>query len=152
VIRSLSDAGDAMTTQPIFNPVMVGLANWQELTRLQMGWYQSALEFWKTSTPLQPFSMGDLTIYFPFGRDYHQTIEPNTNWGFIKNSQTDHPEVEQEIIRDVASYGMQLGRIFDLSVDIGDRVDGIDAETLAEVKSLKTRIDAVKMKHGLKVA
>lgn len=149
MIGSPADAGDIMTSQPIFNPMMAGLAGWQELARLQMGWFQSAQEFWRSSTPIQPFSMGDLTIYFPFGRDYHQSIEPNTNWGFIRNSQTEHPEVEQEIIRDVASYGMQLGRIFDLIVDIGDRVDGVDAEILSDVKKLKAKIDAVKTKHGL---
>lgn len=143
--------GDVMTNFPMFNPFMAGLNGWQELTKMQLGMVQAAADQFRTTTPITAFSTGDISVYFPFGRDYHQTIEPNTNWGLIRNSQTDHPDVEKEIVRDVASYGMQLGRILDLIVDMGDQLRGVDPEALSEVKKLKARIDGVKSKHGLTV-
>lgn len=138
-----------MTNLPFFNPFMVGLNSWQDMAKAQMGFLQSAVDQWRTTTPIHAFSTGDITVYFPFGSDFNQSIEPNTNWGLIRSSQTDHPEVEKEIIQDVASYGMQLGRILDLIVDMGDQLRGVDPEALSEVKKLKEKIDGVKAKHGL---
>ena len=94
--------------------------------------------------------VGDITVYFPFGRGYTQDIEPHTYWGLIRGSKTDRPDIEWEIVRDVASYGKQLGQMMDLLVSLAETTDGVGREELDAVRALKARIDGTKAKLDLK--
>lgn len=89
-------------------------------------------------------SIRDVTIYFPFGRDYHQGIDPTTNWGGMKTAKTDKPHVEQAIVEEVASYGTQLDQLMELVLELAETTDGVDPEKLKQVQALKAKIDQIK--------
>ncbi len=103
----------------------------------------------RVSAAFTGMRVGDITVYFPFGSGYTQEIEPYTNWGLIKASKTDWPDVEREILRNVASYGKQLGRMMDLLVSLAETTEGVDREKLQAVRELKVQIDTTKAKLGL---
>lgn len=92
-------------------------------------------------------SVGDITIYFPFGQGYQQDIDPRTNWGWISGSATDRPEIEEEIVRRVASYGAQLGKISELLLDVARKTPDADPAKIAALADIVERIEKIKAKH-----
>ncbi len=100
----------------------------------------------------------------PFSGDVTQTINPWT-WFFapsggqfglfnlnIDLGPSSNPEVETEIVRDVASYGKQIGRIEDV---VAVLVNRLDPETLSAderkaveaFKVLLADIETIKARH-----
>jgi hypothetical protein len=66
--------------------------------------------------------------------------------GFINvyNASSAHPEAEQRIIEDVASYGRQLGRVIDaLRILVDDRVGGVPAELTPQQKLAMQRLEVL---------
>lgn len=95
-------------------------------------------------------SVGDVTfnIYFPFGQGYQQDIDPHTNWGWIGSSATNWPEIEEEIVRRVASYGAQLDKIMELLLDVARKTPDADSEKIKALEELFGRIETIKAKYG----
>jgi hypothetical protein len=95
-------------------------------------------------------SIGDITfnIYYPFGQGYQQDIDPQTNWGWIGSSATNWPEIEEEIVRRVASYGAQLDTIMELLLDVARKTPDADAEKIEALEDLFERIKTIKTKYG----
>lgn len=93
-------------------------------------------------------SARDITIYFPFGHGYRQDIDPRTNWGWVGASATNWPELEEEIVRRVASYGAQLDTVIELLLDVAKRTPETDADKIKALEDLVERIDGLKLKHG----
>jgi hypothetical protein len=84
-----------------------------------------------------------LTLNLPFANGYTQTIEPFTNWGWIAQQKAGDAGVETEIVRDVASYGRQLGWLMDLTLDLAQKT-GADPKTVAPVRDLHDRVETIK--------
>jgi len=95
-------------------------------------------------------SVGDVTfnIYLPFGYGYQQDIDPRTNWGWIGGSATNWPEIEEEIVRRVASYGAQIGKVMELLLDVARKTPDADPEKIKDLEALVEQIEAIKAKHG----
>ncbi|HSF95708.1 MAG TPA: hypothetical protein VLA52_11845 [Thermohalobaculum sp.] len=89
---------------------------------------------------------GAMTVNFPFANGFTQDIDPRTNWGWI--GATAFPALEADILRQGASYGSQIGRMMDLLIDIAEKTPDADPAKLAELRSLKGRIDRIKENHG----
>ena len=95
-----------------------------------MVWLKQA-EAWRDAVlRTRSWSVGDVTIYFPFGQGYQQDIEPQTNWGWIGASATHWPELEEEIVRRVASYGTQLDMVMELLLDIAHHTPDADKDRI----------------------
>lgn len=84
-------------------------------------------------------------VEFPLSGDVTQAINPFTWWinggqqaGFINinASRTDDPALERRIVRDVASYGRQLGRIIE-ALDVLVARQPTEALTAAEQDALR---------------
>jgi hypothetical protein len=99
----------------------------------------------------------------PLSGNVNQSILP-WNWFFnpvgsqfglinIELGRSADPELEEEILRDVASYGRQLGRIEEALVSLIDayreKRDFTQGEeqTIADLKSMMADIDKVKRYH-----
>ena len=66
--------------------------------------------------------------------------------GFINiyNASSAHPETEQRIVEDVASYGRQLGRVIDaLRVLVDDRLAGAQAQLTPEQTLALQRLEVL---------
>ena len=105
----------------------------------------------------------------PLSGNVTQSINP-WNWIFnptggqfglvnIELGQSSNPEVEEEVLSDVASYGKQLGRIEDALLLLVSRVEragsalsGDEKAAFGALKDMAGQIAAVKVKHGAAAA
>lgn len=100
--------------------------------------------------------------YSPLSGDVTQAINPWTwfariagsQMGFINIHQTTggDPELEREIVENVASYGRQLGRLTDALAVLVEHTDREalspeDGQSLAAFESLAAEIDAAKARR-----
>lgn len=83
-----------------------------------------------------PFSLWSTTFRLPLSGDVSQEIEPR----FVSPDIKGVPEIEQEVITTVASYGKQLGKILEALQTLGNQA-GVD---LPEIESLNVEIEAAK--------
>ncbi len=100
----------------------------------------------------------------PLSGNVTQSILP-WNWAFnsvggqlglvnIDLGQSSAPEVEQEVMTDVASYGKQLGRIAEALAVVLDTyqpsrpLSDKEAAALHDLRDLVTKVHEVKRRHG----
>ncbi|OQP86225.1 hypothetical protein BTR14_10985 [Rhizobium rhizosphaerae] len=105
-----------------------------------------------------------LSLHQPFSGDVTQTINPWT-WVFspqnvqiglfnIDLGPSGDPQVEAEVLRDVASYGRQIGRCQDVLAMLLDRLEavetlqGADRDAAEDFRSLLREIGKVKKRKG----
>ena len=102
------------------------------------------------------------TFKLPLSGNVTQTINPWT-WFFnpvgsqvglinINLGKSSNPDVEQEVLDDVASYGRQLGRIGDALLVLmhhlpEDKLAPKEKKAFADLRALLTEIAAVKAKY-----
>lgn len=82
-----------------------------------------------------PFSLWSPTFRFPLSGDVKQDIDPE-----FTTQIAGVPEIEITVIRDVASYGTQLGKVLD-ALDLLGKAAKVD---LPEITALRSEISAVK--------
>ena len=93
---------------------------------------------------------------FPFSGSVMQRIEPDTNW-FFSGIRPDagNGAMEKLIHEDVASYGRQLGLVTEVLLGLlsKDTVTAEQAaESLARLKEIHGEIEALKSRHGGRLA
>ena len=86
-------------------------------------------------------SMGDVTIYFPFGQGYSQDIDPNTNWILARAGQAAGSSSPRDL---VAAYARQQELIGDLLVGLTDGPQAMDKTKVDELRAVSGQISALK--------
>ena len=96
----------------------------------------------------------------PLSGDVTQSILPWTfapmggQWGLVNITlgQSTAPEVEADVLTDVAGYGKQLGRIADvvnvLLKHVPKNIPATDAKAIADFRDMLEGIEKVKKRHG----
>jgi hypothetical protein len=82
----------------------------------------------------------------PAPGSFVQPIAPVTTWfsPTIEVNYMGNPEIEREIVTEVAGYGSQLGSLIDAVIEIADGKGGPAMQKLYE---LKNDVDSVKDRH-----
>jgi hypothetical protein len=93
---------------------------------------------------------------FPFSGSVMQRIEPDTNWFFAGiRPDAGNGAMEKLIHEDVASYGRQLGLVTEVLLGLLSK-DTVTAEHAAEslerLKEIHHEIEALKSRHGGRLA
>ena len=98
------------------------------------------------------------TFKLPLSGDVVQSINPFTafmtggQFGLVNINlgQSSNPEIEQEVLSDVASYGKQLGRIGDALIVLLSHIKPRNSREADVIKALEEMLDGiakVKEKH-----
>ncbi len=131
------------------NPMATMAQGWTAAFEQGLGFWMHQNRVWAEAMRASAnVSVGDITIYLPFGQGFSQDIDPRTNWGWMTGAATVWPEIEEQIVRRAASYGVQLDKISALLLDIAEHVPEADAEKRADLEELARKIENVKQEHG----
>ncbi|MYM57461.1 hypothetical protein [Thalassovita mangrovi] len=82
---------------------------------------------------LGPFSFWSPTFRFPLSGDVTQDIDPEIQIAGV-------PEIEARVVREVASYGAQLGKVLEALQALG----AATGTELGEIDALVGQVEAVK--------
>ncbi|ADM10661.1 hypothetical protein PB2503_13119 [Parvularcula bermudensis HTCC2503] len=107
-----------------------------------MGFYAAWMR--QVTEALRVFSVGDINIYFPFGSNFTLNADPTTSWGWLYGMATPRPHTEERIVREVASYGKQLGWMMDMLLPLAERSDDIPDEDVEALRKMRDDIDRIK--------
>lgn len=128
-----------------------------ELTKAYFSGFSQASVLWsgllqswaETLRHSQGSSVGDISIYFPLAKGFGVGGGgDDAGWGWLRESATAWPEVEEEVVRRVASYGERLDLIADLLLEVASRVPDMDPAKIDALEAQAARIQEVRRKHG----
>lgn len=108
--------------------MMVGMAS--AMTAMMTAW---------TRTPA--LSVGDITVYFPFGQGYSQDIDPNTNWVFARAGQSLATADPSGL---AAAYAQQQELISELLIGLSRGPEAIDHDKVNTLRTVTGQISALK--------
>ncbi len=82
---------------------------------------------------------------FPLSGNVNQKIEPDWFFGAI-DPEVGDSEIEKEVFLKAASYGKQIGMLTEVLISIADelKIDSDKNKTLAELKELQAKVEAIK--------
>jgi heterodisulfide reductase subunit C len=88
-------------------------------------------------------------LEFPLSGDVSQWIAPVTSW-FSPNIALNvgNTQIEQEVVREVATYGKQLGVLSDLVLKMAEGNEALkDVRELTQLKEIAERIGKIKTRY-----
>jgi hypothetical protein len=122
---------------------------------------ERSLNFGRRAMRLEQGELSMATFKMPLSGDVVQSISPWTaffspigsQFGVININlgQSSAPEVEQEVLSDVGTYGKQIGRIGDALIVLLAHFNATTPEETAAIDALKKMLNQVadvKEKHG----